>query len=140
MNHNKKKGVLELMLENAGKDAIKIGLMAASPIIGNLSTKLRDRIENTLGEDCYNPVISGMVSSVSNVVLYPLLTSKITHNGWLAAGAFAYALLERSIRDDKYNDSEFGFDRYPASLPGKILSLPMEYTANLYDRAKAQLK
>lgn len=136
---NRKKNILELMLENAGKDAIKIGLMAASPAIGNLSTKLRNRIENTVGEECYNPVVSGMISSVSSVLAYPILTHKLTHNGWLAAGAFLYALYERSVRDSDYGYipavSQHG---YPASLPGKILSFPIEYTVNLYDRAKKQ--
>ncbi len=133
----KRKGMLELMLENMGKDAIKKGLIIASPAIGNLSTKLRERIEEKLGEDCYNPVVSGKISAVSNILVYPLLTHKLTHNGWLTAGSLLYAAIERGFRDGISNDDPFE-KVYISSLLGKLLSKPVEYIVNLYDRAKKQ--
>ncbi len=128
------------MLENAGKDVLKIGLLAASPAIGNLSTKLRERIEQKVGEDCYNPVVSGMISSVSNVLIYPLTIFSLTNNKWLTAASLFYTLSERVIRDKIYDETRLDFREYPASLPGKIISFPIEYITNLYDRAKKQME
>lgn len=137
MNHHKSKGILELMLENMGKDACRVGLMAAAPVIGNLSINLRDRIENRVGKECYNAVASGFITSFSNLLVYPILAHNLLHNDWLTAGSIAYAFIEKKVRDEWCRNSNP--DEYPASLPGKILSLPIEYLANLYDRSKEQL-
>jgi len=111
------------------------------PIFGALSHNLKSRLEDKLGDKWFKSEDATIVNMLVNLVAYPaaaaIPTYHATHDVRTAIaiiGGFALALAEATFRNDYYSRA------YPASLLGKMASLPFDYVTWLYDRAKRKVE
>lgn len=103
----------------------QIGIKAMYPVLGNLAGGLQERIEKIVGKKYYNAGHATCVSVLTNGLAYtiglPILA--VSNSGDPGDGAvvfalaFAYSMIEGSARNSV---------EPVASLPGKIVSLPIE--------------
>ncbi len=110
--------------------------------LGNLSISVQKRIENVFGKYGYDPVKAKPYSSFANLVGYPALGIYILdHIPFCDPPLSAYVipffvgLLYWSIEDS----GREGKDPC-ASLPGKLVSLPVEFCFGIYDGLKKRKK
>ena len=112
--------------------------MACAPIIGNLSTDIRERTAEKYWGKEYS-ASSGFISSLTNIALYSACgaCTGVTNGGWIGAG---YGVLEMIGRVSKSRITEGGApkDYFPASLVGKVVSIPIEIGIGVYDGIKSR--
>jgi len=109
-------------------------------LAGNLSEKLQKRIRERFysygSENCMT-----RTSRITNMITYPLATYCLTQNSQYAFFAEVYAATEGIARFlDKLEEGEKFESIVVASIPGKLISIPIEYGLNIYERAKQNQK
>jgi hypothetical protein len=114
------------------------------PLLGNLSQEIQERIEgNSFPPKMYRGAIATPISAISNLALYPILVYHLSNgNSKYALGGLVYSMVEmaaRTIFSEPYSESS-KFTRPNASLPGKIISLPLEGILGAYDTIKEKKK
>ena len=124
------------LVRTIGKELKEIGIESSKyityPLIGNLSKELRKKLEDKF--DCksnWSNWVAG-TSELANIALYPLITYGLTENPTCALYSGIYGIIEgitRVIQSEKKLD-------HSASIPGKLISIPIEYGLNVYKRAK----
>jgi len=123
-----------------------ISKLITYPVLGNLSHKLRSGLQKKVGEKLFNAGSAAGVSILTNLVLYPLvaytfpLFPDIEDVVYQYPNLFQYSNLlvgfivweaEMVVRIVMFENG-----KYLPSLPGKIVSLPIEWATNFYDRTK----
>ncbi|MDD5133753.1 MAG: hypothetical protein PHD81_05000 [Candidatus Nanoarchaeia archaeon] len=119
-------------------------LKLAYPILGNLSYSVQKTLEDEVGLDNYKANTARKISALTNLVLYPSACVIITHllssdNQELLAGSMMlsiiYALGEGFMFRSKEDFGEKPMEIDKASLPGKLVSLPLDYIISVKERA-----
>jgi len=110
---------------------------ASYPLTGNLTMLVRDRIEDCLGKGIYNSDSAGNSSLLTNFLLYGVAGVMLSHSSeGLGVGLIAIPeLLLRVILSDKESRK---LREVPASLLGKLASIPIEAGIGVYDGIKAR--
>ncbi|MFH1248982.1 MAG: hypothetical protein V1660_02425 [archaeon] len=114
--------------------------ISTGAIAGNLPHNIREKLERRLNSDSDT---IGKVSLITNTILYPTISYfgamaiiGKKEEAFLALGLGGiYSLLEACVRLAYVGDGNV----CPASLPGKIIALPLEvkdYFSNLHQKAK----
>jgi len=121
------------LLSDVGKVAKGVGKVLAAPLIGNLSMRVKDRMESGMNVSEKYILGSTIASCVVNPLAYIVAGSQLFSSDPYAGGFIGgvlglYESVKRgeSMLDDKY---------YPGSVLGKIASLPIEYAMRIADRA-----
>lgn len=126
---------------------------ASYPITGNLSLRVRERIEEGLGERVFNSKHAGAVSAITNFAVYPITFNYMNNfTSWVVPIA-VYAIAEglgrvqeksewistgRSFSDGEgYHVHKFDYSvPMKGSLIGKLVSLPFDTAIGIYDGIK----
>ena len=130
------------LVEDTATKVGEVSFALASPIFGNLSMNLQERIEK-ISRGLYDARMSTMITYILNPVIYSVLGGYCSANyfspnseqeGLLGAAGIilgiVYGATESSIRaginDNKERKAKYGATYGIASLPGKIISLPFD--------------
>ncbi|RJQ15791.1 hypothetical protein C4573_06590 [Candidatus Woesearchaeota archaeon] len=142
MNQKKKglESVVWEMTKGFAKDVATAGkgvaYLLTAPVIGNLSSDLKNRIYGTLTNDAdMASYIATGISMIANTFAYTYLADSIT-NGYGPVG-FVCGWFEAFGRGIESSNKE---KKYAASLMGLVPSAIMQYVVNLYDDAKTNLE
>ncbi len=106
------------------------------PTLGNMTEDLQERLEKRVGEDWYNAKNATEASLGSNILSYMALGAAIGHQDPAASATgviigFAYGLLAECGPRQLISEDEAG-----ASLPGYILTKPIELGIKAYEKLK----
>ncbi|MBD3314135.1 hypothetical protein GF345_06850 [Candidatus Woesearchaeota archaeon] len=127
------------ILKETGKDIGRyllrpLSKAATYPVLGNLSEQARGDIEKIVGNENFNSGHAYLTSLITNfAVIYPSMAS-ITAPDNPEIGAYYGLLMAFGEFTVRAGDA---FEGNPGSLVGKIISLPYDYSRNVYNRAKS---
>lgn len=131
------------MIKEMKKDVKRLLIKSSYPLTGNLSEKVKKGLENVWGND-FNVSGATVASCITNFFVNSSIAyqvyktnSESAPEAITAAGVITLITyiesIARLLRVEYYKS-------FPASLAGKIMSFPVEYTINLYEKAKGELK
>ena len=92
-----------------------------------------------MGIDHLSDVLPTFISYMANPVLYGLAANILSEDPSHTGCAVVYGLTESIVRflhEESVDDSVD--DPLTGSLPGKVLSLPVEWGISLYERSKEE--
>ena len=135
----------------------KVGFRCVYPILGNLSYDVQMKLENVVGKEYYDSNKATSVSYVTNMALYGSgffssmgatdefsLLKKLGTSAFMGLACGAYEFNGREMTRGTHPVSRRqGVVRDPtpvASLPGKIVSFPLEAMIGVYDGIRVRRK
>ena len=135
-----KRKLLKEMSKEIGKDIEEIiknvTITATYPILGNLSVKVKERIR----EHChyFNPQAATVTTFITNMFAYPAIGGALAdsissgpqHYDAIVGSFITFGIIEMMAR--VYGSEPDNINR--GSLIGKIITLPIEYLSDVYDR------
>ena len=130
--------------KNIAKEAGKIaatglgGLLVGSTfyVLGNLSNKVKQRIEKLSG-GIFDSKLSRMVNIGGNSVVYPLVSEFVGRQYFGVEDLFTFGVLYW-LGESGMRIVFSGKDGQAGSLPGKIVSLPLEGLIYVFDKVKGK--
>jgi len=130
---------------------------ATYPLTGQLSLRVRDTLEESLGNKIFNSKHAGIASAVANFIAYPALAIYLARSlgvdsnnvATIGIGSFLYGFyeftiirpLQKEVRNEytgNYTETSDFSVPIKASLPGKIISLPLEAIIGIHKGIKSK--
>lgn len=117
---------------NAGKATVKFaGKTVLYLTAGNLSEKIQTRLENKLGQEAYNAEYATIASLFSNGCVGAYIIDSLNPNSGLKESIFS--AIGVTIFDFLMRGTVIKKAKSCASLPGKLISFPIETILGVYD-------
>ncbi|RMD67491.1 hypothetical protein D6817_01455 [Candidatus Pacearchaeota archaeon] len=146
-----RRSTLSRLAKSIGVESVRlafdIGKPLTYPILGNLPASHRRWLQDKLGEDVFNEETAANVSLWTNFISYSTLAGYISyellssslgadsameHASCYALGGFCLAVADGIVREAIQCPDRL----YPASIIGKILTLPVDFVRETYRKFK----